>query len=77
VAGRQQARWCATCCIAPAAEGPKLFWAAARASSGKGDPAYWHCAMHEAFLNGMTQRWADTAWTAKLLMSSPCSLSGY
>ena len=27
----------------------------------KGDPAAWHCAMHEAFLNGMTQRWADTA----------------
>jgi hypothetical protein len=33
--------------------------------------------MHEAFLNGMTQRWTDNAWTAKLLMSSPCSLSEY
>ena len=30
-------------------------------SLSKGDPAAWHCAMHEAFLNGLTQRWADTA----------------
>ena len=30
---------------------------------GKGDPAYWHCIMHEGFLNGLTQRWADTAAT--------------
>ena len=27
----------------------------------KGDPAYWHCQMHEGFLNGVQARWADTA----------------
>ena len=30
--------------------------------------------MHEAFLSGITQRWADTAWTAELPMLSPYSL---
>ena len=29
----------------------------------KGDPAYWHCQMHEGFLNGVQARWADTAQT--------------
>lgn len=31
--------------------------------TNKGDPAYWHCEMHEGFLNGVTARWADTAQT--------------
>ena len=29
----------------------------------KGDPAFWHCQMHEGFLNGVQARWADTAQT--------------
>ena len=28
--------------------------------TSKGDPAYWGCDMHGAFLNGLNQRWADT-----------------